>query len=92
MVSTADGLTSSCVVVEEGVPVCQGPEEDNNKYAILQIYSLNRISYILCIVVMIIIVRQLLRISSIVSKRHARANHGQWLMPSWLQYSESRLM
>ncbi|KAL5239992.1 hypothetical protein ACI65C_007402 [Semiaphis heraclei] len=32
VVSTADGLTSSCVVVEEGVPVCQGPEEDNNKF------------------------------------------------------------
>jgi len=51
VVSTADGLTSSCVVVEEGVPVCQDPDEEDNKYAILQIYSLNRISYILCIVV-----------------------------------------
>lgn len=29
VVSTAIGLTSSCAVVEEGVPVCQDPEEAN---------------------------------------------------------------
>ncbi|XP_015374364.1 PREDICTED: uncharacterized protein LOC107169207 [Diuraphis noxia] len=29
VVSTAKVLTSSCAVIEEGVPVCQDPEEDN---------------------------------------------------------------
>lgn len=58
VVSIAEGLVSSCAVVEEGVPVCQDPKEDN-KYAILQVYSLNRITYIILCKVMIIIVRQL---------------------------------
>lgn len=44
VVSTAEGLTSSCAVFEEGVPVCQDPDEPNT-YAILQVYSLDRITY-----------------------------------------------
>jgi len=39
--STSDGFTSSCAVVEEGVPVCQDPEEANENFFMLQVYSLH---------------------------------------------------
>lgn len=44
VVSTAEGLTSSCAVVEEGVPGCQDPGEANT-YETLQVYNLNYITY-----------------------------------------------
>lgn len=39
--STSEGFTSSCAVVEEGVPVCQDPEEANENFHMLQVYSLH---------------------------------------------------
>jgi len=39
--STSEGFTSSCAVVEEGVPVCQDPEEANENVHMLQVYSLH---------------------------------------------------
>lgn len=38
--STSEGFTSSCAIVEEGVPVCQDPEEVNQNFHMLQVYSL----------------------------------------------------
>jgi len=41
VVSTAKDLTSSCAVIEKGVPVCQDEDDydDDTRYAKLQSYS-----------------------------------------------------
>jgi len=52
VVSTAEDLTSSCVVIEEGVPVCQDEDEDDTRYAYCKVTV--KIVLWLCIFMIII--------------------------------------